>query len=72
MPNWESDRSVDERYDEWCDTCQDDTEHCMGECLECDHRPWPPKNAPVKKNITTVQKTPNYGTIESGTEEDNE
>ena len=72
MPNWESDRSVDEHYDEWCPTCQDYTEHSMGECLECAHRPQAAKFAPVKKNNTAVQKTPNHGTIESGTEEDSE
>lgn len=65
MSHWESDRSIDEHYDEWCESCKADTEHCMGECLACIHKPssqgtsarpgWPPKPALVKKNISTVQ-----------------
>ena len=70
MSQWESDKSVDDHYDEWCNTCQDDTEHSMGQCLECAHRPWPPKRAQVKNKKTAVQKGAEHSTMESSGKED--
>ena len=35
MAKWESDRYVDEVYDEWCKHCGNYSEHSMGVCLPC-------------------------------------
>ena len=69
MAHWESDRYIDEIYDEWCGWCNDHTEHSMGACLDCAQAPPGTKNALVKKKKTTVQKTTQQTIMESDREE---
>ena len=69
MGHWEPDRYIDERYDEWCNRCDSDTEHSMGICLECADPPPAANHALVKKKKTTVQKTVQCTIMESTLEE---
>jgi len=50
-------RSVQEHYDEWCNTCDDFTEYTMGICLVCMHTPAAEQNARLKKKKTTLQES---------------